>query len=374
MNFKTVISKLQKFAPLRLAEKWDNVGLLIEPTVPRDVSRILLTIDLTEKVLDEAIFSNSSFVLAYHPAIFQPLKRLTSATAKERCVVRAIENTIAVYCPHTAIDTMAGGVNDWLVSGLGKGVVKPVQQHYYADPQQNSKVIVFVPEANVDAMRQELSSVCGFIGNYSSCSFTLAGTGSFIGNDASNPVVGQKGALEKVPEVRLEMVCSKSKLPEVARIIRQVHPYETPAWEVVALEPLPVDGTGQCRLITLDEKVSLAVMVERVKKHLGLQRLRLAVATASPNADSALVQTVAVCAGAGGEALAGVKADVYLTGEMRHHEVLAAVQNGTSVILVEHTNAERGYLKVLQKQLDELFAGEIDIQIAEHDADPLVVV
>lgn len=127
MELKDVVKKLHEFAPLQLAEKWDNVGLLVEPSPPHAVKSILLTNDLTERVVQEAIEKEVNMVISYHPPIFMPLKRLTSSKFKERIIVKMIENRIAVYSPHTAFDAVKNGVNDWLASGLGSGQVEPLE-------------------------------------------------------------------------------------------------------------------------------------------------------------------------------------------------------------------------------------------------------
>ena len=120
MDLKNVVKRLNKFAPTDLAESWDNVGLLVEPTPPHQVNTLFLTNDLTEEVLEEAIKKESNMILSYHPPIFVPLKRLTMRSEKERIIVKAIEKRIAIYAPHTSYDAVQGGVNDWLASGLGK--------------------------------------------------------------------------------------------------------------------------------------------------------------------------------------------------------------------------------------------------------------
>ena len=127
MDLKKVTKKLNEFAHLHLAEKWDNVGLLVEPSPPHAVKSILLTNDLTERVAQEAIDKKVNMVISYHPPIFVPLKRLTSKTFKERIIVKMIENRIAVYSPHTAFDAVKNGVNDWLASGLGSAHVEPLE-------------------------------------------------------------------------------------------------------------------------------------------------------------------------------------------------------------------------------------------------------
>ena len=125
-SLSDVVSALEKIAPLHLAEDWDNVGLLVEPSDPQRIATIFLTNDLTEPVLEEAISLNANFIVSYHPPIFVPLKSLTTATFKERVILKAIEAHIAVYSPHTALDAVGGGVNDWLAAGVGEGKVKPL--------------------------------------------------------------------------------------------------------------------------------------------------------------------------------------------------------------------------------------------------------
>ena len=261
-----VLPVLAEIAPLELAEDWDNVGLLLEPSRRRSVSRILLTIDLTEAVLDEAVRERAELVVAYHPPIFAPLRRLTGTDPKERTLLRCIERRIAVYSPHTALDAVVGGVNDWLAQGLGSGQRRPI------DP---------------------------------------------VETDADGGV------------------------------------------------------TGKGRLVSLDRPVALATVVRRVKAHLGLARVR--VARASGHAGGGKVRRVALCAGAGASVLEGVDADVYWTGEMRHHDVLAANAAGVSVILCEHTNTERGYLDVLSARLAEAVGGGVRLLVSRVDRDPLEV-
>lgn len=119
MEFSKFVKRLDHIFKISLAESWDNVGLLIQPSSPIIIKRIFLTNDLTEPVLDEAISNGANFIISYHPPVFRPFKRLTQNSAKERIIVKCIENKIAVYSPHTALDAVAGGLNDWLLSPFG---------------------------------------------------------------------------------------------------------------------------------------------------------------------------------------------------------------------------------------------------------------
>ncbi|KAI0271460.1 NGG1p interacting factor 3 [Gloeopeniophorella convolvens] len=262
---------MDRIAPLALAEKWDNVGLLLEAPNPpqRSAHKILLTIDLTTRVVNEALSLPASVIIAYHPTIFKPLSSLTLSNPLQTSLLRCAAAGISVYAPHTSLDSVYGGINDWLASGLGRGRVE------------------------------------------------------LIGDE----------------------------------------------------HPSAKGGPG--RLLRLDEKTTMANLQERVKKHLGLALLQVA-----PGSDSHAkeVQSVAICAGSGGSMLLGVEAHVYLTGEMSHHEVLAAVAAGRNVILCGHTNTERGYLPTLATKLqtefaklegDEVgFAGS-SIHISQEDRHPL---
>ncbi len=257
MKLQNVIEILQGMAPLSLAENWDNVGLLINPLQPRSIKKILLTIDLTEAVADEAVFGSFDLIIAYHPILFHGAKQLSAETAYDRTVMKLIQNNTAVYSPHTALDAVIGGVNDWLAEGVGEG-------------------------------------------------------------------------------------------------------------EVSVLHPIPNSDAGQGRLVELRRPVKLKTLTARIKKHLGLKSVRIASAP-----EDTPVSSVALCAGAGSEAFRGVKADCYLTGEMSHHNVLAATLGGSHVILCEHTNTERGYLPAFAKLLQKALAPKMEIQCSGIDADPI---
>lgn len=367
-NIHAVLGALQTLAPLQFAEPWDNVGLLLSPSKPRLIDRVMLTIDLTRAVVDEAIARKIRLIVAYHPVIFEPLKRIDGKLAT------LIENRIAVYSPHTALDAAPGGVNDWLADGLGDGSRVPLTEHMTHLPGGSHKLVVFVPTNHVDALRDALSLVgCGGIGDYTHCSFNLEGYGTFLGNEKTHPVVGMAGRLERVPEIRLEMLCGLDMLPTIASTIRRVHPYEEPAWEVYPIQPVPRDGIGPGRLVTLNRPVTLSVLLRRMRQHLKLPRLRVA-APEDVQRGKRKIATIAVCPGAGGSVFQSVAADAYLTGEMRHHDVLAKREAGSAVVLTDHTHTERGYLPTLRDNLRKSLGKSVNIEIARSDRDPLSIV
>jgi len=370
-----VIEALERLAPSALAADWDNVGLLLEPTEPRRVTRVFLTIDLTEPVLDEAIDAGAALIVAYHPPLFTSFRRLTRSEAKHRIALRCIERRMAVYSPHTALDAAAGGVNDWLAGGLGKlSGCEPIDRHQ--DPTERCKLIVFITPEHADAMRAALSAASrgiGWIGNYSQCSFGHPGEGTFRGEAGSSPVVGEAGQLERVAEIRMEMICDRAALPEAVRTIEREHPYEEPAWDVLPLINPPAGAVGMGRLATLARPMTLNTLANRLKKHLGLKHLRLATPAGAEPTDHR-IETVALCPGAGGSVFEHVQADAYLTGEMRHHDVLEKTAAGGAVILTDHTNTERGYLPVYAERIQQALGSDVAVTVSGIDREPLRVV
>lgn len=368
MQLRKLLEILQQTAPEHLAEDWDEVGLHVGDQ-EQNVSRALLCIDLTEAVLAEAVRKKVQLILAYHPPIFAPIKRLTMQHWKQRVLIECIRRRIAVYSPHTALDAAEGGVNDWLASGVGAGhvsVIDPVQEL-----EVMCKLAVFSPATHLDAIRRAMSQAgAGRIGQYSDCSFNLAGFGTFRGSEQSNPTVGKAGRFETVEEIRLEMVCPDHRLDAVIEALRTAHPYEEPAFDVYPLAP-PANRArkGQGRLVELDQAVSPITLAGRIKRHLGVTKLEVAF-----SAKRKKLRTIALCAGAGASVLQqAADADCYLTGEMRHHDMLDAVERGVAVVLAGHTQTERPYLAHYRKCLAALTRGQVAWSVSRSDRPPTAI-
>lgn len=376
---------MESIAPLDGAEPWDKVGLHVgEPSDPI-AGPVLLTIDLTEAVMDEAIEAGAAAVVAYHPPIWEPIERLTGATRTARVIRKAVRHGVAIYSPHTALDNTRGGVNDWLCEGLAglaegeapggriNGDVRGLEAHPVWRAAQEVKIVTFVPEANLEQVRNALATAgAGRIGEYEVCSFSQPGRGTFFAGEDANPVVGERQRLETVDELRLEMVCSRSGLPLAIETLRQFHPYEEPPFDIYELMPEPRRSTGAGRRLVLDRASPLADLAARLRAHLGRARIKLALPEGA--ADEPITH-IGVCPGAGAglaELAAREGCSAFVTGEMKHHEVLACLERGTSVLLAGHTNTERGYLPRLAERLAELVPA-FDVRIAQHDRDPLTV-
>jgi dinuclear metal center YbgI/SA1388 family protein len=378
MLVKDLVALMQTIAPLEYAEEWDRVGLLVGDTRRDIAGPVFLTIDLTERVLGEAIRAGASAVIAYHPPIFDPLNRITDATPRQRVILRAIEASIAIYSPHTALDAVPGGITDWLCEGLSggdgriAGDCRALTAHARLPASQEVKIVTFMQPSDVEQIRNALASGgAGMIGKYKLCSFETRGTGSFLGASDTQPAVGRPAHLERVDEVRLEMVCGKAALPLAMELIRRFHPYEEPAIDVYQLVAQPRRSAGQGRRLVLDRPAMMTELAHRMKAFLKRDRIRYAL-----SGEDRPITHIGVVPGSGAS-LSRLARDegceLFVTGEMKHHEVMGALNAGMSVLLGNHTSTERGYLPRLADQMQKL-APTLKVVVSQVDQDPLVTV
>jgi dinuclear metal center YbgI/SA1388 family protein len=359
-----LVRAMEDVAPTRFAAEWDNVGLLVGD--PSDaLARVMLAIDCTREVLAEARGQGCQAIVAYHPPIFAPQKRFAAGSlAYEAC--RA---GIAIYAPHTALDVAAGGTNDVLADAIGMTDRQPLRA---GAPERALKLVTFVPAERVADLSQALfASGAGVIGRYSACSFRTSGTGTFFGEPGAKPAVGQAGRLEETPEVRLEVVLPALQVAAVVRALRAAHPYEEPAFDLVPLEPPPaeprrgaaVPGMGRVGPVPA---TTVGAIVAQVKGALGLRRVLVA------GPPERAVTRVAVCAGSGAELIPdalAARADLLLTGELRHHDALRALASGLSLVCTLHSASERPALAALAERLRARLAGAT-VLLSAADRDP----
>lgn len=363
-TIQNLCDAMEQIAPTELAQEWDNVGLLAgDASGP--LRRLMLCIDFSEAVLAEAVRTEVDAIVAYHPPIFRPLKSLKRrSSGTDALVFAAIENRIALYSPHTALDAAAGGTNDVLAGLCGLVDLQPLD---FASPPSTSecKVVVFVPATHVETVADAMFEAgAGRIGEYSRCSFRLAGQGTFLGGESTQPVVGLRGRWEVVEEVRFETVVRLSDLPRVVDALRRSHPYEEPAFDVYPLTVKPVAGIG--RIGRPARKVTLARLVRQLKDETGAPMIQRVGPGNSP------VERVIVVAGSAGDLpyRAGLTpGDVVVTGEMRHHDALAVMRHGAAAVAMGHWQSERPVLAALAGRLRELLPG-VRMAVSRIDADP----
>lgn len=364
----TSVGELSKamamLAPPAMAQSWDNVGLIAgDPAAP--CRRLLLCIDLTPPVLEEVIAAKCDAVIAYHPPIFRPIKRLAAdSTETDAIIWRAIRAGIAVYSPHTALDAAPGGANDVLAELCGLREVEPFE--YVTSSSGQHKIVTFVPREHVERVCIAMAAAgAGRIGDYELCSYRLEGQGTFFGTASTHPAVGHKGRLEKVAETRLEMIAPQRRLPEIIDALLRAHPYEEPAYDVYPLTGVPSFGIG--RVGTLPKGTKLGPLAEQFAKATG------SAVTSVVGKRTAPVRRAAVCVGAAGllplEKARSADCDVIVTGEMRHHDALTLLRRGIAGVLLGHWESERPALASLARRLRQLLPG-IDTRVSRKDTSP----
>ena len=363
MRLSEVVARLESISPIAYAEAWDNVGLLAGDPA-QSVTRALVTVDLTKEVFDEARAKTCDLIVSYHPPIFSPLKRITS----ESLIFQAISRSIAIYSPHTALDVAQGGTNDVLADAVGMSATRTALRA----PETKDvdyKLYVFVPEAACERVSRALFGAgAGKIGNYSGCSFRSPGTGTFFGEEGAKPALGHAGKREVVAELRLETAVPAARVADVIRALRASHPYEEPAFDLVRVASAPAPSRIGLGRVGEVERIDRKSLLEKIKKSLGVSNLLVA------GTLDGEVTRVAVAAGACGDlyrdAIAS-SADLVLTGEMRHHDAIAAGRKIT-VVCALHSNSERIAMQMLTAKLNENVAGFEALQ-SKVDRDPFQI-
>lgn len=361
-----VVRWLEEFAPPRLAEPWDNVGLLWgDPGV--EASRVMTCLTVTGPTAAEAVAERADLIVSHHPVLFREAKRIRAdlpATAPLWTLARA---GVAIASPHTAFDSTAGGINDGLCERIGLVNATPLRRQAPADCY---KIVVFTPEADRDGVLvAAFAAGAGRIGAYRECSFATPGQGTFFGTDEASPAVGKKGRRETVDELRVEVLCPEERLGPVLAAIRTSHSYEEPAIDVYPLHA-PPDGSGSGRIGNLVEPRTLESFAAFVARTLGQAAVHMA------GDPQGVVQRVAVACGAGDDFLADAaraQADVLLTGEARFHRALEAESLGIGLVLAGHHGTERPGVENLAERIARAFP-DLTVWPSQAERDPLQLV
>jgi dinuclear metal center YbgI/SA1388 family protein len=330
---ETVVQLMERLAPKHYAEPEDKIGLQVG-SLRKEVSRVLVALDVTPEVVEEAGAVGAELIIAHHAVIYRPLAHLQTDTPAGALAADLLRRDIAVYVAHTNLDTAEGGMNDWMAEALGldgRGVLREIHT------DKLYKLVVYVPKDQQDAVRSAMFSAgAGWIGNYSHCSFNVEGTGTFMPREGTDPYIGKQGKLESVSEVRVETVVPQSAQKTVVSAMLKAHPYEEVAYD---LYPMDLKGRsfGLGRVGLLPEAESLDVFAERIKQAFDVPFVRVVGDGAKP------IRKVAVLGGSGSRfirnaMLAG--ADVLVTGDIDYHSAHDALVAGLALVDPGH-NAEK---------------------------------
>lgn len=346
---QTVIQLMERLAPKHLAVPDDKIGLQLG-TLGKEIRTVLVALDVTEQVVDEAISLRAELIVAHHAIIFRPLAHLQTDTPAGRLYEKLIKHDIAVYIAHTNLDVADGGVNDMMAEALHLQVTGHLED---IRTDKLKKLVVFVPETHQDRVRDAIFAAgAGWIGNYSHCSFNLAGTGTFLPRDGANPYIGKPGQWTQAAEIRIETVVPESVQNKVVQAMLKAHPYEEVAYD---LYPMDLNGRtfGLGRVGKLAQPIALDTFAETVKTAFDVPFVRV---VGDPRRD---IRKVAVLGGSGSRYVrhaifAG--ADVLVTGDIDYHTAHDALAAGIAIVDPGH-NVEKimkaGVAGWLQARLTE---------------------
>jgi dinuclear metal center YbgI/SA1388 family protein len=344
---RDITEALERIVPISLSEAWDNSGLQVGG-LASEANRVLVALTPMDEVFEEAEEAGADFTLFHHPLIFDPLKSVDTGSYPGDLVARAIRSGLAIYAAHTSYDAAPEGVSVALAEALGLrgpyGVVSP--------RGALRKLVIFVPEENVNAVADALTEAgAGILGEYTHCTFRTQGMGTFLGGEASEPYLGEKGRLQKVEEIRLETVVPAHAAGRAVAAAIAAHPYEESALDLYPVEGYP-EGCGYGRVGALPEPMTTEELSEHVANSLGFP----ARVVADP-AHGRRIERVAVVGGSGGSfireaATSGVEA--YVSGDLGYHDALLAESLGLVAVDAGHAATELPSLAPLARRLAEL--------------------
>jgi dinuclear metal center YbgI/SA1388 family protein len=364
-----LITALEEWFDPRWAQPWDAVGLVCGDRGD-PVERVLLAVDAVPLTVDEALEASAGFLLTHHPLLLTGVHGVPADDPKGGLVHRMIRGGIAHYVAHTNADVARPGVSDALAARLGLRDVRPLAPQ---DEPALDKLVVFVPVEKADAVIDALAAAgAGRLGDYDRCAWTTQGIGTFRPNPGARPAIGQVGAVEQVHETRVEMVVPRADRYAVLAALRAAHPYEEPAFDLLAAAPLPsARGTG--RLGDLPAPVSLAEFVAQAAAVLPATVWGI---RAAGDAERE-IRTVAVCGGSGASLIEDARragADVYLTADLKHHPAVEAVteRGGAGMALVDaaHWATEAPWLDAVADALRARFGTTVDVRVSRQVTDP----
>lgn len=346
-----IVDALNAFAPPKLAESWDNVGLMIG-SKKQVVDKVLCALDVNLEVIDEAIREGAQIIVTHHPLLFKPISSIDYETPMGKMIQKLIKHDIAVFSMHTNFDIVAGGINDYLAEKIGLTHTMPLE---VTSSKTLQKLAVYVPRTHYEQVRETLIrfNTCT-IGQYTGCTFSSEGIGSFVPMEGSNPYVGEADQLEIVDEVKLECMIESDSLNAIIKEIKKVHPYEEIAYDVYNLEHMRVEEgigrVGDC------EPIAIEHLIQKLKNIFNIPYVRLVAK------ENKMISRIALCSGSGGSFIgaAAKKADLYITGDVSFHQGQEALSKNLVVIDVGHYASENIAMKLIESYLSNYFK---DIQV-----------
>lgn len=361
MILKKITTFLEDFAPLQLQEAYDNSGLILG-SHNQEVVKALITLDITEDTVEEALKTGSNLIIAHHPIIFKGLKRLNGNNLVENVVIKAIKNDIAIYAIHTNLDNVPNGVNKILADKLG------ILNTRILSPRNGnlSKIVCFCPTDHLNNLQKAIFEAgAGHIGDYDSCSYYTDGKGTFKALPGSNPFVGKHNTIHHENEYRLETIVPEYLVSNVVTAIHSAHPYEEPAYDIYKLQNTN-HKTGSGLIGELKKEMDCAEFLKFVKTQLGAEYIK------HNKLIKRKVKKVAICGGSGSfliDAAERQKADIFITADVKYHDFFEHTGKMT-IADAGHFETEQPVKELIYSLLKKKFP-TFALQISETSANPI---
>lgn len=367
---------IEKIAPRSWAENWDNPGLLVGSSAQK-VNKILLTLDLTLEVIDEAVQEKAGLIVAHHPLMFKPLKNLRIDNQGALLPLALFRNGISFYAAHTNLDQSILSSSEIFSRILG---LEKTEYLEVTSSEKLIKIVTFVPEEQVEEVRKVLAAEGVGSGitdgkhsaNYSDCFYQTKGEGMFKALDGADPTIGNIGELTRVAEIRLESIVEDKSLGRVVKALHKAHPYEEPAYDLI-----PLKNVGKQRgygvIGYLPEPLPVGELWEKFLGILNNNESGNKIFPASYNLSSIRiagdlnkkVKKIAISNGSGSSFVQKAifkGADLFITGEIGYHDVLDSLEAGMAVGELGHFLSE---IPMIQSLYEYLRSGKMmdDVQI-----------
>jgi dinuclear metal center YbgI/SA1388 family protein len=361
MKLKDLTTYLDSAVPLDFQESYDNSGLQVG-SLDREISSAIICLDITEKVIAEAVSHNCDVVVSHHPLIFTGIKKLTDKSSVERMLIETVKHDIAIYSAHTNLDKIINGVSWKMAEKIG------LEEVSVLSPAENKllKLVTYIPENYFEKVKNALFEAgAGVIGNYDQCGFTVAGTGSFRGNEYTSPFSGKKGQIHLEPEIRFETILYTHIKDKVINALLEGHPYEEVAYDIYPLENNNIQ-TGLGCIGSLKNPVSEHDFLQIVAEVFDAGGIRYSDPTGR------LIRKVALCGGAGSSLLNAAiasGADAFLTADVKYHDFLKTENN---ILLVDagHFETEKYSREILKDLIIKKFP-KFAVRFSETNTNPI---
>ncbi len=355
-----IIDGINRRIPERLQESWDNCGLQLGDE-NQSVKRVMVALELTHGVIDEAIEKKCEMIVTHHPFFFTPIRSLDFTSFRGRLAHRLIENQILVYSAHTNLDQMPFGISDALAKQLGIENCGFLQS---TSTVKGYKLSTYVPETHSkEVLFAMLEAGAGTLRNYTHCSFSTEGSGTFRAQHGARPFLGEVNHLAEFKEIKLEVLVTDLNRDQVIREMLHAHPYEVAAYDLFVMEN-GLDETGYGMVGDRTESISIAEYADEIAK-------KFACPVMICGDRERQVKTISCCGGEGADliSLAAKHSDLYVTGDIRASKAQMAIEAGLALLVLPHRETEKPGVDQLQDLLKEWFA---DLIVFGTDADDVI--